>query len=294
MPFTPGFVRNGKKLPSRAIIIAANTYFFIQKLYLCKLVSCFWGMPAKAHKYYTYNTLNMKYNRILLKISGESLAGESGQGINTSMLRYYVEEIKKAHDMGVQIGVVIGGGNIFRGMQGASKGFDRIQGDYMGMLATTINSMALQGELEANGIKAVVLSGIAIDPICERMSSRRAIQYLQNGYVTIISGGTGNPFFTTDSAGALRAIEIKADILFKGTRVDGVYNKDPEKYPDAVKYTHLTFNEAYEQGLHIMDLTAFTLCKENHMPILVFNMNEKDNLCRILQGEAIGTTITNE
>ncbi len=222
------------------------------------------------------------------------MAGESGQGINTSMLRYYVEEIIKAHDMGVQIGVVIGGGNIFRGMQGAGKGFDRIQGDYMGMLATTINSMALQGELEANGIKAVVLSGIAIDPICERMSSRRAIQYLQNGYVTIISGGTGNPFFTTDSAGALRAIEIKADILFKGTRVDGVYNKDPEKYPDAVKYTRLTFNEAYEQGLHIMDLTAFTLCKENNMPILVFNMNKKNNLCRILQGEAIGTTITNE
>ena len=236
----------------------------------------------------------MKYNRILLKISGESLAGDSGNGINSDMLRYYISEIKKAYDMGVQIGIVIGGGNIFRGMQGASKGFDRVQGDYMGMLATTINSMALQGELEACGIKAVVLSGIAIDPVCERMSSRRAIQYLQNGYVTIISGGTGNPYFTTDSAGALRAIEIKADVLFKGTRVGGVYDKDPEKHADAKKFDHLTFNQAYEQGLHIMDLTAFTLCKENNMPIIVFNMNKENNLYRILQGEQIGTIINNQ
>ncbi|MBO4581038.1 MAG: UMP kinase [Bacteroidales bacterium] len=236
----------------------------------------------------------MKYNRILLKISGESLAGENGNGINSDMLRYYVNEIKKAYDMGVQIGVVIGGGNIFRGMQGASKGFDRVQGDYMGMLATTINSMALQGELEACGIKSVVLSGIAIDPICERMSGRRAIQYLQNGYVTVISGGTGNPYFTTDSAGALRAVEIKADVLFKGTRVDGVYDKDPEKHGDAKKFDHITFDQAYEQGLHIMDLTAFTLCKENNMPIVVFNMNKENNLYRILQGEQIGTIINNK
>ena len=235
----------------------------------------------------------MKYNRILLKISGESLAGE-GYGIDTKMLSYYANEIKQAYQKGIQIGVVIGGGNIFRGMQGASKGFDRIQGDYMGMLATTINSMALQGELEANGVKAVVLSGIAIDPLCEKMSSRKAIQYLENKYVIIISGGTGNPFFTTDSAGALRAIEIKADILFKGTRVDGVYNKDPEKYPDAIKFDKITFDEAYQKGLHIMDLTAFTLCKENNMPLVVFDMNTQGNLLKVINGENIGTLVVNK
>lgn len=235
----------------------------------------------------------MKYNRILLKISGESLAGE-GYGIDTKMLSYYANEIKQAYQKGIQIGVVIGGGNIFRGMQGASKGFDRIQGDYMGMLATTINSMALQGELEANGVKAVVLSGIAIDPLCEKMSSRKAIQYLENKYVVIISGGTGNPFFTTDSAGALRAIEIKADILFKGTRVDGVYNKDPEKYPDAIKFDKITFDEAYQKGLHIMDLTAFTLCKENNMPLVVFDMNTQGNLLKVINGENIGTLVVNK
>ncbi|MBQ5533552.1 MAG: uridine monophosphate kinase, partial [Bacteroidales bacterium] len=166
----------------------------------------------------------MHYKRILLKISGESLAGTQQYGIQAGQLRYYGAEIKKACDLGIQIGVVIGGGNIFRGMQGASKGFDRIQGDYMGMMATVINSMALQGELEANGVKAVILSGIAIDPICERASSRRAIEYLEQGYVVIFSAGTGNPFFTTDSCGALRAVEIKADLLLKGTRVDGVYD----------------------------------------------------------------------
>lgn len=235
----------------------------------------------------------MKYNRILLKISGESLAGE-GYGIDTKMLSYYANEIKQAYQKGIQIGVVIGGGNIFRGMQGASKGFDRIQGDYMGMLATTINSMALQGELEANGVKAVVLSGIDIDPLCEKMSSRKAIQYLENKYVVIISGGTGNPFFTTDSAGALRAIEIKADILFKGTRVDGVYNKDPEKYPDAIKFDKITFDEAYQKGLHIMDLTAFTLCKENNMPLVVFDMNTQGNLLKVINGENIGTLVVNK
>lgn len=235
----------------------------------------------------------MKYNRILLKISGESLAGE-GYGIDTKMLSYYANEIKQAYQKGIQIGVVIGGGNIFRGMQGASKGFDRIQGDYMGMLATTINSMALQGKLEANGVKAVVLSGIAIDPLCEKMSSRKAIQYLENKYVVIISGGTGNPFFTTDSAGALRAIEIKADILFKGTRVDGVYNKDPEKYPDAIKFDKITFDEAYQKGLHIMDLTAFTLCKENNMPLVVFDMNTQGNLLKVINGENIGTLVVNK
>lgn len=235
----------------------------------------------------------MSYKRILLKISGESLAGSQHYGILPEQLHYYAEEIRKVHDLGMQIGVVIGGGNIFRGLQGADRGFDRIQGDYMGMLATVINSMALQGELEAMGIRATVLSGLAIDPVCERMSSRRAIQYLEQGHVVIMSAGTGNPFFTTDSCGALRAVEIKADLLLKGTRVDGVYTKDPEKHPDATKYDSLTFNEAYEKGLHIMDLTAFTLCRENDMPIVVFDINRKDNLLRLMQGEKTGTIIHN-
>ena len=235
----------------------------------------------------------MHYKRILLKISGESLAGTQQYGIQAGQLRYYGAEIKKACDLGIQIGVVIGGGNIFRGMQGASKGFDRIQGDYMGMMATVINSMALQGELEANGVKAVILSGIAIDPICERASSRRAIEYLEQGYVVIFSAGTGNPFFTTDSCGALRAVEIKADLLLKGTRVDGVYNCDPEKNPNAKKFDTLTFEDAYNRGLHIMDLTAFTLCRENNMPVIVFDINKPDNLLHLMQGIEIGTLIHN-
>ena len=235
----------------------------------------------------------MHYKRILLKISGESLAGTQQYGIQAGQLQYYGAEIKKACELGIQIGVVIGGGNIFRGMQGASKGFDRIQGDYMGMMATVINSMALQGELEANGVKAVILSGIAIDPICERASSRRAIEYLEQGYVVIFSAGTGNPFFTTDSCGALRAVEIKADLLLKGTRVDGVYDCDPEKHPEARKFDDLTFEEAYNRGLHIMDLTAFTLCRENNMPVIVFDINKPDNLLHLMQGMKIGTLIHN-
>ncbi len=235
----------------------------------------------------------MHYKRILLKISGESLAGAQQYGIQAGQLQYYGAEIKKACELGIQIGVVIGGGNIFRGMQGASKGFDRIQGDYMGMMATVINSMALQGELEANGVKAVILSGIAIDPICERASSRRAIEYLEQGYVVIFSAGTGNPFFTTDSCGALRAVEIKADLLLKGTRVDGVYDCDPEKHPEARKFDDLTFEEAYNRGLHIMDLTAFTLCRENNMPVIVFDINKPDNLLHLMQGMEIGTLIHN-
>ena len=235
----------------------------------------------------------MHYKRILLKISGESLAGTQQYGIQAGQLRYYGAEIKKACDLGIQIGVVIGGGNSFRGMQGASKGFDRIQGDYMGMMATVINSMALQGELEANGVKAVILSGIAIDPICERASSRRAIEYLEQGYVVIFSAGTGNPFFTTDSCGALRAVEIKADLLLKGTRVDGVYDCDPEKNPNARKFDTLTFEDAYNRGLHIMDLTAFTLCRENNMPVIVFDINKPDNLLHLMQGMEIGTLIHN-
>lgn len=236
----------------------------------------------------------VKYKRILLKISGESLAGKSGSGIDTEMLNYFSTEIKSAVDCGVEIAVVIGGGNIFRGLQGAKNGFDRVQGDYMGMLATTINSMALQGMLESLGVKSVVLGGLAIDPVCEKMSSRRAMDYLKQGNVVIIAGGSGNPFFTTDSAGALRAIEIHADILLKGTRVDGVYDKNPETYPDAVKFDEITFDEAYERNLHIMDLTAFTLCKENNMPIIVFNMNTQGNLYKVVNGEKVGTKILNE
>lgn len=235
----------------------------------------------------------MKYQRVLLKISGESLSGSEAYGINKEALHFYASEIKTAYNLGLQIGVVIGGGNIFRGVQGAAQGHDRIQGDYMGMLATVINSMALESELQSINVKAVVLSGLAIDPLCEKMSSQRAIEYLKNGYVVIMGGGTGNPFFTTDSTGALRALEIKADLLLKGTRVDGVYNKDPEKHNDAVKFNTLTFNEAYDKGLNIMDLTAFTLCKENNLPIVVFNMNQKDNLSKILKGEKIGTLISN-
>ncbi|HON21204.1 MAG TPA: UMP kinase [Bacteroidales bacterium] len=235
----------------------------------------------------------MKYQRVLLKISGESLSGSEAYGINKEALHFYASEIKTAYNLGLQIGVVIGGGNIFRGVQGAAQGHDRIQGDYMGMLATVINSMALESELQSINVKAVVLSSLAIDPLCEKMSSQRAIEYLKNDYVVIMGGGTGNPFFTTDSTGALRALEIKADLLLKGTRVDGVYNKDPEKHNDAVKFNTLTFNEAYDKGLNIMDLTAFTLCKENNLPIVVFNMNQKDNLSKILKGEKIGTLISN-
>ena len=236
----------------------------------------------------------MKYKRILLKISGESLSGNKGQGIDVDMLQYFASEIKSIYDMGTQIGVVIGGGNIFRGLQGANKGFDRIQGDYMGMLATIINSMALQSELENRHVQSTVLSGLAIDPLCEKMSSRKAIHLLENKQVVIMACGTGNPFFTTDSGGALRGIEIKADVLLKGTRVNGVYNKDPETHNDAVKYDVLTFAQAYEKELHIMDLTAFTLCKENNLPIIVFNMNEKGNLKKIIAGDAVGTLIFQE
>lgn len=233
----------------------------------------------------------MKYKRILLKLSGESLMGKDKQSISPEILDYFASEIAEAVRCKTQVAIVIGGGNIFRGIQGTQKGFDRVQGDYMGMLATTINSMALQGALESLNIPAVVLSGLPIDPICEKMSRRKSLDYLAKGYVVIISGGTGNPFFTTDSGAALRGIEINADLLLKGTRVDGVYDKDPEKHKDAIKYSDLSFDEAYKKGLNIMDLTAFTLCKENNLPILVFNMNTKGNLLKVLNDENIGTII---
>ncbi len=234
------------------------------------------------------------YKRILLKLSGESLAAGTGHGVDASVLEKYVSEIKSVYEKGVEVGVVLGGGNIFRGVTGSQKGFDRVQGDYMGMLATIINSLALQSALENAGIKSAVLSGIAVDPFCERMNRRKAIQYLENGYVVIISGGTGNPFFTTDSAAALRAVEIKADVLLKGTRVDGVYSADPEKDPNAEKFNEITFDVAYKKNLKIMDLTAFTLCMENNIPIIVFDVNRDGNLSEIIiEGKPNGTLVKN-
>jgi uridylate kinase len=233
----------------------------------------------------------MKYKRILLKLSGEALMGEKQYGIDSERLGMYANEVKHLVDKGVQVGIVIGGGNIFRGLSGTAEGFDRVQGDYMGMLATVINSMALQSALENLNIKTQLLSGIEIDPICKAMSRKRAIENLEKGKVVIISGGTGNPFFTTDTASALRAIEIKADVILKGTRVDGIYTADPEKDKTATKFETITFDEAYEKGLNIMDLTAFTLCKENKIPIIVFNMNVVGNLKRIAEGENIGTIV---
>lgn len=234
----------------------------------------------------------MKYNRILLKLSGEALMGDQQYGIDPQRLADYAEEIKAAVDKGVQVAIVIGGGNIFRGLQGAAKGFDRVQGDYMGMLATIINSMALQGELEKYGIKTRLLSGIAIDPVAGSMSRAKATEYLEAGEVVIIGGGTGNPYFTTDTAAVLRAVEIIADVVLKGTRVDGVYTADPEKDPTAVKYSTVSFTEVYEKNLNIMDMTAITMCRENNLPIIVFNMNIKGNLLRLLEGHETGTLVS--
>lgn len=234
----------------------------------------------------------MKYKRILLKLSGEALMGSQQHGIDPIRLNEYAEEIKRAVNKGVQIAIVIGGGNIYRGLQGAAKGMDRVQGDYMGMLATVINSMALQGELEKLSIKVKLLSGIPIDPVAESMSRSKAIEYLEEGKVIIIAGGTGNPFFTTDTAAVLRAVEINADLVLKGTRVDGVYTADPEKDASATKFDKISFTEVYEQNLNIMDMTAITMCRENNLPIMVFNMNIKGNLLRLLEGDKTGTLVS--
>lgn len=233
----------------------------------------------------------MKYKRILLKLSGEALMGEGTHGIDPSRLQEYATEIKNAKELGAEIAIVIGGGNIFRGLKGASQGMDRVQGDYMGMLATVINSIALQGTLQSIGLNTQLLSGLEIDPVAELMSRNRAINYLEQGEVVIISGGTGNPYFTTDSASALRAVEIKADVILKGTRVDGIYTADPEKDPKAIKYETISYDDAYNQGLKVMDLTAFTLCKENKMPMIVFNMNTPGNLVKVVKGEKVGTLV---
>ncbi len=233
----------------------------------------------------------MKLKRILLKLSGEALEGKQGYGIDPERLHDYADEIKAAAAKGLQIAIVIGGGNIFRGLQGTTGGVGRVQGDYMGMLATVINSMALQDALENLGVKVKHLGGLAIDPLCKKMSREKAIRYLEEGYIVMISGGTGNPYFTTDSASALRAVEIQADAILKGTRVDGVYTSDPEKNKKAKKYETLSFDEAYKKNLKIMDLTAFTLCRENDIPVIVFNMNQKGNLLKLVQGKKIGTVV---
>lgn len=234
----------------------------------------------------------MKYKRILLKLSGESLMGEDNYGIDPNRLQKYAEEIKKVSDLGVEIAIVIGGGNIYRGVQAEKTGIDRVQGDYMGMLATLINAMALQSALEQNGMFTRLMSGIKVESVCEPFIRRRAIRHLEKGRIVIFGAGIGNPYFTTDSTASLRAIEIEAEVVLKGTRVDGVYTADPEKDKTATKYNSLSFQEAYEKNLNIMDMTAFTLCQENNLPIIVFDMNKDGNLMKLAQGEKIGTLIT--
>lgn len=236
----------------------------------------------------------MKYSRILLKLSGESLMGNDGYGIDYKSIDHFASEIKSAVDMGVQVGVVIGGGNIFRGVKGAGAGFDRRQGDYMGMLATIINALAIEALLVEKKIKVKLLTAMEIEGFGEKIHFSKAVQYLEEGYVVIFGGGTGNPFFTTDSGAALRAVEIKADLLLKGTRVDGVYSDDPEKNPKAVKYDRLSYEEAYDKKLKIMDLTAFTLCRENKMKLCIYHANQKGNLEKVLRGEKIGTMLYDE
>ncbi len=233
----------------------------------------------------------MKFKRILLKLSGESLMGEKKYGIDEKRLAEYAEQIKDVHDMGVQIGIVIGGGNIFRGLSGAGKGFDRVKGDQMGMCATVINSLGLSSALGAIGVPNRVLTAIRMEPIGEFYTKWKAIEAMERGEVVIMSGGTGNPYFTTDTGSSLRGIEIEADVMLKGTRVDGVYTADPEKDPTATKFNEISFDEVYTRGLKVMDLTATTMCKENHLPIYVFNMDIYGNLKRVMSGEPIGTLV---
>lgn len=233
----------------------------------------------------------MKYKRILLKLSGESLMGEKQYGIDNERVKQYAEDIKAVHDEGLEIAIVIGGGNIFRGLSAEKSGMDRAQADYMGMLATVINSMALQNALETVGVYTRLQSAIKMEQICEPYVRRRAVRHLEKGRVVIFGAGTGNPYFTTDSAAALRAIEIKADVVLKGTRVDGIYTADPEKDSLATKFDELSFTQVYEKGLNVMDMTAFTLCDENKLPIIVFDMNKEGNLMKLIQGEKIGTLV---
>ncbi len=234
------------------------------------------------------------FNRVLLKLSGESLMGAQQYGIDPVRLSDYAEEIKEAAFAGLQIAIVIGGGNIFRGMSGATKGFDRVKGDQMGMLATVINSLALQSALVSAGARARVYTAIRMEPVGELFAKDKVLESLQAGYVCIIAGGTGNPYFTTDTASALRGIELEADAMFKGTRVDGIYTADPEKDPNATRFESITFDEVYKRGLKIMDLTATALCKENNLKVIVFNMDQKGNLLKILRNEKIGTIVYND
>lgn len=233
----------------------------------------------------------MKYKRILLKLSGESLMGGNQYGIDPKRLRQYTDEIKEVKEMGVEIAIVIGGGNIFRGVQAEGSGIERVQGDYMGMLATVINGMALQSALESAGLYTRLMSGIKMEQVCEPFIRRRAMRHLEKGRIVIFGAGIGNPYFTTDSTASLRAIEIQADVVLKGTRVDGVYTADPEKDKSAKRYNTLSFQEAYEKNLNIMDMTAFTLCQENNLPIIVFDMNKSGNLANLMRGETAGTLI---
>jgi uridylate kinase len=233
----------------------------------------------------------MKYNRVLLKLSGEALMGERQYGIDPKRLAEYAEEIKEVTDLGIEVAVVIGGGNIFRGVAGASNGMDRVQGDHMGMLATVINGLALQSALEDAGVATRLQSAIRIDEVAEPFIRRKAMRHLEKGRVVIFGGGTGNPYFTTDSAAVLRAIEIEADVILKGTRVDGIYTADPEKDATATKFDFITFDDVLRKGLKVMDTTAFTLSQENELPIIVFDMNTHGNLLKLLNGENIGTKV---
>lgn len=235
----------------------------------------------------------MNYKRILLKLSGEALQGSTkSTNIDPAVLEQYCAEIRLVKDAGIELAIVIGGGNIFRGGQAETLGIDRVQGDYMGMLATVINAMALQSSLERHGMYTRLMSGIKMEQVCEPFIRRRAIRHLEKGRIVIFGAGIGNPYFTTDSTASLRAVELQADVVLKGTRVDGVYTKDPEKFPDATRYNKLSFQEAYEKNLNIMDMTAFTLCMENNLPIIVFDMNKKGNLLKVAKGEEAGTLIS--
>lgn len=235
-----------------------------------------------------------RYNRVLLKLSGESLMGGQQYGIDASRLSDYARDIRQAVEMGIQVAIVIGGGNIFRGLKGATQGFDRVKGDQMGMLATVINSLGLSSALQAVGVKNRVLTAIRMEPIGEFYTKWKAIEHLEAGEVVILSAGTGNPFFTTDTGSSLRGIELEADVMLKGTRVDGIYTADPEKDPMATKYDRITYDEIYKQGLKVMDLTATTMCMENNLPIVVFDMDTPGNLLKVLRGENIGTYVSNE
>jgi len=233
----------------------------------------------------------MAYKRILLKLSGESLMGDKSYGIDNKQVLQYAQDIKAVKDKGMEIAVVVGGGNIFRGLSAEKSGMDRAQADYMGMLATVINCMALQNALETIGVETRLQSAIKMEQICEPYIRRRAMHHLETGHIVIFGAGTGNPYFTTDTAASLRAIEIKADVVLKGTRVDGIYTADPEKDPTATRYDEITFQEVYDQGLNVMDVTAITLCQENNLPIIVFDMNKPGNFMRIADGEKIGTLV---